>query len=192
MQNLIEIRQAAFSDCRTYPLLRVLLWRVWDESKTTVLFIGLNPSTADEITDDPTIRRCRGFAQTWGFGGIVVANLFAFRATNPLALKAFPSPIGPDNDAWLMKLSRESDIVLASWGSYGAYAGRDQEVTRLVPMLLTLGVTKAGHPRHPLYVKRGTVPIPFAEGPWGNPIVIPESTPSVARAVGLPQGGFRR
>jgi hypothetical protein len=153
-------RRTLFSPCRTY---RYTLWRQLDASRAGfALFIGLNPSTADEQTDDPTIRRCKDFARRWGFGAVCVANLFAFRATRPADLKAAPAPVGPDNDRWLVRLARTADLVIAAWGMHGSFAGRDLKVAGLLDNpLVCLGLTRGGHPRHPLYLRRTTMPTPW-------------------------------
>jgi len=139
---------AAFSNCRTY---RYALWRVWDEALPRALFIGLNPSTADEARDDPTIRRCIGFARDWGYGGVTVANLFAFRATYPADLKAAADPVGPENDRWLGKLAAEAELVVAAWGNDGAFLDRSRIVGAAIPEMRCLKMNKSGEPAHPLY-----------------------------------------
>ena len=146
---------AVFSPCRTW---RYELRRVWDESLPFVAFVGLNPSTADETTDDPTIRRCIAFAKRWGYGGLVMVNLFAFRATDPRDMRAAPSPIGPDNDATLRRVAAEAQLVVAAWGTGGRYFNRDFRVRRLLGPLMALGFTKEGAPRHPLYVRADVEP----------------------------------
>src|SRR4028119_2392792 len=93
-----EHRGAIFDPTRTY---RYALWRTWDAARPPVAFVLLNPSTADARRDDPTIRRCANFARTWGFGGLEVVNLFAFRATHPTDLKCAADPVGPQNDVHL-------------------------------------------------------------------------------------------
>lgn len=100
-----------FSDCRKY---RFALWRVWDDSLPRVMFIGLNPSTADESDDDPTLIRCIRYAKSWGYGGICMANLFAFRATDPKVMLSAKDPVGADNDRWLLELSQSSGLVVAA------------------------------------------------------------------------------
>lgn len=139
---------AALSQCRTY---RYALWRVWDETRPLTLFIGLNPSTADETSDDPTIRRCIGFARDWGYGGVCVANLFAYRATYPADLKAAPDPVGPENDRWLRRLAGEAELVVAAWGNDGAHMGRSLIVADLLPGMKCLKTNRSGEPAHPLY-----------------------------------------
>jgi len=94
---------AKFSTCRKY---RYALWRIWDDSKPYAMIVGLNPSTADETKNDPTISRCINFSKDWGYGGLCMANLFAFRATKPSVLMSSNDPVGSANDDWLKKLSR--------------------------------------------------------------------------------------
>lgn len=148
------IKGAELSPCRTY---RYALWRIWDETKRYVVFICLNPSTADETEDDPTIRRCIGYAKAWGFGGIYMVNLFAFRATDPKAMKAAENPIGDDNDYWLRKLSC-AGLAVAAWGNHGVHLGRSKEVRALIPELYCLKQNKSGEPVHPLYQKASLTP----------------------------------
>ena len=106
-------KAANFSSCRKY---RYSLSRIWDNQKKFVLFIGLNPSTADEEVGDPTIRRCSGYAQKWGYGGLIMVNLFAYRTTLPSNLKKVKYPVGKDNDKFIMILSKKADITVAAWG----------------------------------------------------------------------------
>jgi hypothetical protein len=130
-----------------------------------VLFVMLNPSTADESLDDPTIRRCRGFAEHWGFEALTVVNLFALRATDPRTLRRHHDPIGPANDTWIVNAAQSASRIIAAWGTHGTLANRDQQVLRLLAPLRVhcLGRTKDGHPRHPLYVAGHTAPELFAE-----------------------------
>lgn len=156
-------RETQFSPCRTY---RYTLWRQWDKDNPTyAMFIGLNPSTADEVKDDPTIRRCIGFARAWGYGALCMTNAFAFRATKPDAMKAFSQPVGADNDKWIVEMSKNAGIVIAAWGEHGDYQGRAADVLRLVSRVHCLGATKHGHPKHPLYVRASTTPILFLQIP---------------------------
>lgn len=146
-------RGATLSEDRIY---RYSLWRIWDESKSPVVFIGLNPSTADETVDDPTIRRCINFAKSWGHGGIYMLNLFALRATNPKELYTHAAPIGPHSDSELKK--RPTLLTIACWGVNGVFRKRDWHVTEMLRSngveLMCLGKTKDGHPRHPLYLRK--------------------------------------
>jgi len=151
-------REAEISECGQY---RYSLSRIWDESKPTVLFIMLNPSTADATRDDPTIRRCIDFAQRWNYGGLVVGNLFAFRATKPQEMKMSKSPIGLRNDETLLRLAKESALVVAAWGKDGKHHQRDMKVRLMIPHLHYLKLTNKGQPYHPLYLPATLVPIPF-------------------------------
>lgn len=118
------------------------------------MFIGLNPSTADEIIDDPTVRRCIGYARDWGHVALCMTNLFAFRATSPIDMKAAKDPIGPDNDRILIEMAKGAGIIVAAWGIHGAYRGRDKAVMELIPSVFCLGKSKNGYPRHPLYLRK--------------------------------------
>ncbi len=144
-------KSATFSNCRKY---RYALSRSWDDKKKIVLFIGLNPSTADEKKDDPTIRRCINYAQSWGYGGLQVANLFAYRATKPTKLRYVENPVGDDNDQQLIKLSKMADLTVAAWGNEGVLFNRDKQVIKLIPNLMCLKINKSGQPAHHLYQKK--------------------------------------
>ncbi|WP_028003193.1 DUF1643 domain-containing protein [Sinorhizobium meliloti] len=148
---------ASLSACRTY---RYRLDRVWSEAEPKVAFIMLNPSTADEQKDDPTIRRCIGFAKSWGYGGIVVGNLFALRSTDPKALYTHADPIGPDNDKYLWDIANDCHQVIAAWGTHGALNNRGHEVAHMLngTNLSALKVTAGGFPGHPLYIAASTQP----------------------------------
>lgn len=151
---------AILSACGQY---RYMLSRPGDMTATrgAALFIMLNPSTADAEQDDPTIRRCRGFARAWGCTGIQVLNLYALRSTDPAALWTHTDPVGPENDEWLTKFALRADEVVCAWG-----ANAQPQRARIVAGMLAangvrlkcLGTTKAGAPRHPLYV-RGDQPL---------------------------------
>lgn len=125
------------------------------------LFIGLNPSTADETTDDPTIRRCMGFARAWGYQALCMANLFAYRATKPSDMMGADDPIGPENDHTLATLSKDAGVVIAAWGNHGSFLGRDQAVTRLISQFHCLRLTDSGNPAHPLYLPAGLSPVTY-------------------------------
>jgi hypothetical protein len=155
-------KSATFSPCRKY---RYTLWRHWGSIFTSryAMFIGLNPSTADETNDDPTIRRCIGYAKEWGYGGLCMTNLFAFRATSPKDMKVVDDPVGPDNDHYLKFITESVDVILAAWGNHGAYRDRDEEVYKMIPKLSYLKLTKAGFPAHPLYLPKGLKPILWEE-----------------------------
>lgn len=149
------ISTADFSGDLVY---RYRLSRRWGDGPA-VAFIGLNPSTADETNDDPTIRRCIGFAKRWGYDQLVMLNLFAFRATDPADMKRVLDPVGPENDKYLVREAREAGLVVAAWGVHGSYHARDEEVLSILPLPpVALGVTKDGYPRHPLYVRADAEP----------------------------------
>jgi len=152
-------RSATFSPCRRY---RYVLRRVWDNQQPLVMFVGLNPSTADEHVDDPTIRRCIGFAKRWGYGSLVMANLFAYRSTDPSLLPLVSDPVGPRNDWWLSRLNRNVNLVVVAWGTNGTLFDRERHVLRLLPTAHCLGLTKNGQPKHPLYLPTETTPLHFA------------------------------
>lgn len=154
---------AYFSPCRTwrYSLTRELAPQT---GEGTIAFIGLNPSTADESRDDPTIRRCIGFARRWGFARLVVLNLFAFRATRPTALLAADDPVGPENDSTITGVLGSADLVVCAWGAF-PNGGRSADVLELVAAPHCLGVTKKGSPRHPLYARASAGPLPWSAVP---------------------------
>lgn len=157
-------KTAKLSDDGRY---RYSLTRVWDPGKGLVNWIMLNPSTADARQDDPTIRRCINFTRSWGFGGLVVTNLFALRSPAPEVLELDPDPVGPLNDAAIVHEAITATLHVAAWGVHGRLHGRDQVVRRLLtehPLRLPLkclGWTKSGQPRHPLYLLTSASPSPF-------------------------------
>ena len=149
---------ARYSPCKQY---RYELTRVWDASGPRALFVMLNPSTATEIRNDPTVERCERRARALGFGAFRVCNVFALRSTDPRELRRHAEPVGPDNDAaiiggcgWANR--RAGGCVVCAWGNHGAYMNRGPEAEALMRdanvALSHLGLTRAGHPRHPLYV----------------------------------------
>jgi len=158
MKTLFESSGASFSDCRTW---RYILWRTWDDRLPVVAFIGLNPSTADEMNDDPTVRRCCGFAKAWGFGGIYMLNLFAFRATDPKKMKEAPDPIGPENDIAISIHAFKAGKVVFCWGNHGAFMGRGKAVMEKIHPAEVFGFTKQGEPKHPLYLRGDAVTVPI-------------------------------
>ena len=134
----------------------------------TCTFVMLNPSTADGEQDDPTIRRCIGFARAWGFERLKVVNLYAYRATDPRDLWAvdpyppYVTQIGPENDCTISKVIGGSDLVVCAWGAGSRSPSREGQVLDLIGAPHCLGLTKYGAPRHPLYVKADALPQPFA------------------------------
>jgi hypothetical protein len=145
---------------------RYALWRALDPqaTKTRVLFVMLNPSTADASNDDPTLRRCLGFARAWKFGSLEVCNLFALRSQKPDALRIARDPIGPKNDAFLRAALGRARLVVAAWGAHPLAERRAPRVLRLLlgaGDVFCLGTTKEGAPRHPLYVRGSSAPRRF-------------------------------
>ncbi|HEU4345908.1 MAG TPA: DUF1643 domain-containing protein [Candidatus Binatia bacterium] len=185
-------RETIFSKDRKY---RYTLWRDWSEQmkdgthftedphldyypgkrETYVQFIGLNPSTADEKNDDPTVRRCIDFAKRWGFGAMCMTNAFAYRATDPKVMLAQADPVGPDNNVHLVNVAKEAGLVVACWGNnidgvtmpiaclgptpVCMVIGADMRINKI--QLHHLGLTGLGHPKHPLYLKKTTIPTPW-------------------------------
>lgn len=135
---------------------RYWLIRVWDECLPHVCFCMLNPSSANAATDDPTISRCIGFAKAWGCGSLSVVNLFAYRATSPKELKLVPDPIGLFNYHFVQQASQQAAITVAAWGIHGGQLHQDQIVLSMLKNPSCLGLTSAGHPKHPLYVLQDT------------------------------------
>lgn len=144
---------AVFDEAREY---RYLLTRIWDLARKPMVFVMLNPSTADAFVEDPTIRRCLSFAKREQAGGVVVVNLFGLRSTDPRALRHHPDPVGPLNDAFIRQATAGALMVVAAWGAAGVEHGRGARVAetlrrRGIP-LHCLGQTSTGQPRHPLYL----------------------------------------
>jgi hypothetical protein len=145
------IKSAILSDCRKY---RYSLSRIWDNSKPYVLVIGLNPSTADENVDDRTVKKCENYAKNWGFGGLKVVNLFAFRATLPVDMMRADNPVGFDNDRYIKELSKDAALTIVAWGNDGSYLGRDNEVLKLIKNPMCININTTGQPSHPLFQKK--------------------------------------
>jgi hypothetical protein len=149
---------ALFSPDRVH---RYRLWRTLGSGTRRIAFIGLNPSVADEERNDPTVSRCIGFAREWGFSRFEMLNAFAFVATDPKDMLAAADPVGPENDEWLRRIAGQVDLVVAAWGTYGTHLGRGEQVRGLLGgvRLQHLGLTKGGHPRHPLRLPAGLRPV---------------------------------
>lgn len=155
-RSLFDSNKAAFSECRTY---RYALYRHWRNGGKIVQFIGLNPSTADETHDDPTLRRCINFARDWGFDGLCMTNLFAYRLTDSSKLKAVENPVGEDNDQWLDVVAEEAALIVACWGPKGVLMKRDTAIKRMLEgRLHSIRKTSGGHPEHPLYLPKILTP----------------------------------
>lgn len=152
------VRGATVSGCGDY---RYVLSRTWNPRAPTVLFIGLNPSTADAQRDDATSRICMHYAQRWGFGTLLLANLFAWRATQPADLFAATRPVGPRNNRTLRKLQSEAQLVICAWGVGGAHLGRDRFVLDMLHTPYCLSRLRGGQPGHPLYKSSRLEPKPY-------------------------------
>lgn len=158
-------KSAIVSDCGKY---RYLLTREWAEEGKICLWVMLNPSTADALNDDATVRSCGRLARYFGYSGFTIVNLFARRATDPNDLKGALDPIGPKNDTYICDefLNFAPDDIIAAWGSHPIAISRGAEVRRLLPHMMVLGLTQMGAPKHPLYIKTGT---PLARWPACEP-----------------------
>ena len=154
---------ASYSACEGY---RYALTRTWAKQNRRLLFVMLNPSKATELANDPTVERCERRARALGYGAFRVCNIFAWRETDPASLKKATAPVGPRNDAALVEAAAWADDILCAWGVHGSHLARDSVVigilTRSGKPLLSLGVTKDGHPRHPLYVAYAMRPEPWS------------------------------
>lgn len=144
---------AIYSDCENY---RYSLTRIWDPAGRKALFVMLNPSTATEVQNDPTVERCERRARALGFGAFQVTNIFAWRDTDPRKMRAAADPVGPENNNAILDGVIWADQVIAAWGTHGAHLGRGPAVESLLrgtgQPLFHLGLTKDGHPKHPLYI----------------------------------------
>ncbi len=161
--------QAVYSPCLTF---RHALHRRWGEG-AVMGWVMLNPSTATEAEDDPTIARCAARARAMGFGGIAIANLFAFRATDPRDLKRAGDPLGAEADAALVQAVEGAALLVCGWGNHGAHRGRDAQVAALLRAaghrLHHLGLTGQGQPRHPLYTAYAVRPVVWDQSRSGAP-----------------------
>ncbi len=153
---------AVYSDCERY---RYLLTRVWDGGGRRGLFVMLNPSTATEVQNDPTVERCERRSRALGYGAFRVCNIFAWRATDPRDMRRAPDPVGPANDTAIAESCLWADDIVCAWGTHGAHLGRGPEVERLMRgtgrPLHHLGLTQQGHPKHPLYIGYEVRPMPW-------------------------------
>jgi hypothetical protein len=153
----LENKGATFSSCRQY---RYALWRVWDKSKPLVMFIGLNPSTANEHEPDPTIQTVSALSDNWGYGGFYMMNLFAIVSSEPKVLKTHPDPLG-DNDGWIEMVATKCKDVVFAWGAFKEAKARCQKIIDQFPDALCIQILKDGSPKHPLYTPYKALPIKF-------------------------------
>lgn len=153
---------AVYSDCEHY---RYALTRIWQPDGQKAAFIMLNPSTATEVQNDPTVERCERRARALGFGAFRVTNIFAWRDTEPKKMRAAADPVGADNDAAILEACGWADQVICAWGAHGEHLDRGQQTATLLrgcgKPLFHLGLTQAGHPRHPLYIAYAQQPEPW-------------------------------
>ncbi|MDH4093518.1 MAG: DUF1643 domain-containing protein [Betaproteobacteria bacterium] len=153
---------ARFSACRRW---RTLLWRRWDGQRPVANFLMLNPSTADETVLDPTCARARDFAERWGYGALLVTNVFAWRATDPGEMRAAADPVGRGNDVAILRAARAAALVVCAWGNHGAHLGRSAQVRQLLERahiaLHVLRLNAGGEPSHPLYLPARLAPVPW-------------------------------
>lgn len=161
---------AVYSSCERY---RYTLTRDWGGGAgplgARALFVMLNPSTATEMQNDPTVERCERRARALGFGAFRVCNIFAWRETDPAAMRRAAEPVGPANDAAIAESCGWADFILCAWGTHGAHMARGPAVEGLMRAtghdLHCLGLTKDGHPKHPLYIGYAEVPRIWASPP---------------------------
>jgi|TARA_B110000114_G_scaffold175041_1_gene204202 hypothetical protein len=154
---------AIYSDCERY---RYALTRVWKFEASRLVFVMLNPSTATEVQNDPTVERCERRARTLGFGSLQVTNIFAWRDTDPKKMRTAKDPIGPNNDKTIMEACSWGDQIIAAWGTHGAHLNRGVQVKQILlssdKPVFHLGISKGGHPKHPLYIAYSQKPEKWA------------------------------
>jgi hypothetical protein len=161
---LAKHKRTILSGDRVY---RYILWREcrvgFLTSNGHALFICLNPSTADEVENDHTVRKCMGFVERWNLSALCIVNLFAVRTSDPEEMKRHPEPVGPCNDQWLRMTSRHAKFIVAAWGAHGGHMRRDRQVLNLINReVLCLRTTKDNFPEHPLYVPYETKLRPYS------------------------------
>jgi hypothetical protein len=155
----LEGNGAVFNDPNT-RLYRYALWRVWNKDNGLVMFIGLNPSTANERDNDPTIRCVMSFAYNWGFGGVVMANLFGLISPYPEDLITCKDPLG-GNDQWVEALAKHCQRIVFAWGKFKETKLIASNVIEMFPEAYALKLNNDGSPRHPLYVPSKVIPVKF-------------------------------
>lgn len=154
--NYRRKRGAEFSTDMQY---RYWLWRTWNDDAPVCAFIMLNPSTADHFELDPTCTRARNYAERWGYGTLIVGNIFAYRATDPDNMRSVERPVGPKNDEHLQAIVDAADLVVGAWGTHGEYQNRGLEVAGSLDVdWKCLSTTQPGHPNHPLYMSKDLEP----------------------------------
>jgi len=173
MSDLFTETGAVFSECQRY---RYRLWRYWNRAKPTLCFLMLNPSTADDVSNDPTVERCQRRALAMGFGGLEVVNIFAFRSTRPIVLQSLEDPVGPENDQAILAACASSGMVICAWGDDGKLRRRSEAVRMLLEGAgitpYALAVNLSGEPKHPLYVSYDKSAAPFLKSSDGSPPLV--------------------
>jgi hypothetical protein len=160
--NLFEQSEqsgAEFSPCRKY---RYALWRIWNPAAPLAMFIGLNPSTANEDGDDRTIQRVTGIVQGWGYGGFYMMNLFAIVSKDPDVLKTHADPLG-DNDGWIEKIAPKCSMIVFAWGNFKEARERCKFIIEMFPDAYALYINQNGSPKHPLFCPKKTTPVKFKQ-----------------------------
>ncbi len=162
--DLMTHSTAVYSDCMRY---RYALTRSWNTALPKITFVMLNPSTATEMQNDPTVERCERRARAMGYGAFRVANIFAYRATDPKDMRKQFDPIGPKNDVAIMDAAEWADMVLCAWGGHGVHLGRGEITAAALrasgKSLHHLGLTQSGNPKHPLYISYAQLPVLWAD-----------------------------
>ena len=143
-------KNAVISDDGKY---RYSLSRKWDKTKPEIMFIMLNPSTADDTVDDRTIKRIINFSKTWGYGGLLVGNIYAYRSSNPKLLRDVDDPIGPENEKYIRKMLQKVNTVVYAWGDNNK-KGEPDWLKNIVKAPLCIEISQQGNPRHPLMLKK--------------------------------------
>lgn len=140
---------------------RYALWRRWDPTLKTIMFIMLNPSTADETKNDPTIHKCMEYAKRWGYGTLLVGNVYAYRSSDPRVLSTIQNPIGELCDSYIYEMAKHSDMIIAAWGNNIISDNRVNAIRAITGKLYCLEKSKSRHPKHPLYLRKTLKPISF-------------------------------
>lgn len=151
-------KQCIFSPDRKY---RYTLWREWEPNKPFCMFIGLNPSVADEKINDNTVRRCINYSKQWGYGSLCMTNIFAWRETKAELMLLEKEPIGEENDKFLLQCAEKAGIIIAAWGNHGKHLNRGDKIKQMIPNLYCLKITNEGNPWHPLYLRADLKPIKY-------------------------------
>lgn len=163
LPSLFATSGAKFSEDKKY---RYTLWRQWNSAGERVAFVMLNPSTADAWTNDPTVERCHRRAIQWGFGSLVVVNIFALRSTDPAKLYTDSDPVGPENDKHLHHAAKYSHLIVCGWGSHGKLLKRGDTALAILraasaKLPFCLKQNADGQPAHPLYLPYSLKPFPI-------------------------------